>query len=290
MLRADPNRIWTSESIEIAHDQSYYIDGEVVLSKSELGTNVVTSNLSKLGTLSELAVHGGTIFFGDVNATFQPIRAKSIVFDENNSVFTITNSNLNANNQISVTVNNDEVVYADQNQITLGNKSNTRRPVKVFGPIKKGDRLESFNEGYRRRLRPYTILERQDGEILANLPDNQFGFIFAYNFFNFKPFEVIRKYLKEMHTKLRPGGVLAMSFNDCDSSKGVDLVERHFCCYTPGYLIIELANSIGYQLIFTQNDGGPSTWVEFQKSGTITSLRAGQALAKILPKPVAKSK
>jgi hypothetical protein len=138
MLRADPNRIWTSESIEIAHDQSYYIDGEIVLSKSELGSNVVSSNLSKLGTLSELAVQGGTIFFGDVNATFQPIRAKSIVFDENNSVFTITNSNLDVNNQISITVNRDEVIYADQNQITLGNKSNTRRPVKVFGPLSVG--------------------------------------------------------------------------------------------------------------------------------------------------------
>lgn len=150
--------------------------------------------------------------------------------------------------------------------------------------------LESFPEGYQRRLRPYAINERQDGEIMGKLPDNQFGFIFAYNFFNFKPFEVIKKYLKEMHIKLRPGGVLAMSFNDCDSPKGVELVERHFCCYTPGYLIIELARSIGYQPIFTWSDNGPSTWVEFQKSGTITSLRAGQALARVLPKPVAESK
>jgi SAM-dependent methyltransferase len=150
--------------------------------------------------------------------------------------------------------------------------------------------LESFPDGYQRRLRPYAVNERQDGEILGKLPDNQFGFIFAYNFFNFKPFEVIRKYLKEIHNKLRPGGVLAMSFNDCDSSKGVELVERHFCCYTPGYLIIELARSIGYQLVFTWSDNGPSTWVEFQKPGTLTSLRAGQALAKVLPKPVAESK
>jgi SAM-dependent methyltransferase len=150
--------------------------------------------------------------------------------------------------------------------------------------------IKLFPEGYQRRLRPYAINERQDGEILSKLPDGQFGFIFAYNFFNFKPFEVIRKYLKEMHTKLRPGGVLAMSFNDCDSAKGVDLVERHFCCYTPGYLIVELARSYGYQPVFTWSDGGPSTWVEFQKPGTLSSLRAGQALARILPKPVAESK
>jgi len=138
MLRADPIRLWTSESFEVAKDQSYYIDNEIVLSTTELGAGIVTSNLSKLGTLKELAVHGGTIFFGDVNATFQPIRAKSIVFDESGDVFTINNSNLNANNQISISVKDDEVVYADKNQITLGNKSNTRRPVKVFGPLSVG--------------------------------------------------------------------------------------------------------------------------------------------------------
>jgi hypothetical protein len=138
MLRADPIRLWTSESFELAKDQSYYIDNEIVLSKTELGTSIVSSNLSKLGTLKELAVHGGAIFFGDLNATFQPIRAKSIVFDESGDVFTINNSNLTANNRISITVKEDEVVYADKNQITLGNKSNTRRPVKVFGPLSVG--------------------------------------------------------------------------------------------------------------------------------------------------------
>jgi hypothetical protein len=125
-LSANPTRIWSSESFDLAEGQSYYIGKNIVLSNSELGTNVVSSNLSKLGTLSELAVQGNTIFFGDVNATFQPIRAKSIVFDEGDSTFTITNSNLNGNKKVSITVANDEVVYADSTQITLGNKSNTR--------------------------------------------------------------------------------------------------------------------------------------------------------------------
>jgi hypothetical protein len=137
-LRADPNRIWSSESFELDKEQSYYIDGSIVLSKTELGAGIVSSNLSKLGTLRELAVHGGAMFFGDVNATFQPIRAKAIIFDEDNSVFTIANSSLSSNKQISIKVSNDEVVYADSNEITLGNKLNTRRPVKVFGPLSIG--------------------------------------------------------------------------------------------------------------------------------------------------------
>jgi hypothetical protein len=31
--------------------------------------------------------------------------------------------------------------------------------------------------------------------------------------------------------------------------------------------------------------GSPSVWIEFQKSGELTSLRGGQSLAKVLPKP-----
>lgn len=150
--------------------------------------------------------------------------------------------------------------------------------------------MSLFNENYQNRLRPYVVDERQDQEILIKLPNGQFGLVFAYNFFNYKPFEVIRKYLTEIYQKLKPGGVLAMTFNDCDREEGVELAENFFCCYTPGYLVRELAVSIGYKIIFSWTDRGPSTWLELQKPGEFTSLRGGQALAKIVPKPVVESK
>jgi SAM-dependent methyltransferase len=150
--------------------------------------------------------------------------------------------------------------------------------------------LSRYNEIYQQRLRPYVVSEREQTEILHSLPNEQFGFIFAYNFFNFRPFEIIRRYLEEAYKKLQPGGVIAMTFNDCDRDKAVMLVEQHFCCYTPGYLILELAKSIGFEPVLNWNDGGPSTWLELKKPGEFTSLRGGQALAKILPKPVAESK
>jgi hypothetical protein len=150
--------------------------------------------------------------------------------------------------------------------------------------------LGQFNEQYQQRLRPYTIQERSSETILGQLPKNQFGLVFAYNFFNFRPFEVLRQYLTEIYQKLRPGGVLVMTFNDCDRAKAVMLVEQHFCCYTPGYLVRELAQSLGYEIAFSWNNQGPSTWLELRKPGERPSLRGGQALAKIIPKPVAKSK
>jgi SAM-dependent methyltransferase len=150
--------------------------------------------------------------------------------------------------------------------------------------------VHQFNEQYRQRLLLYTINERQDQEILAKLPNGQFGLVFAYNFFNFKPFEVIKKYLTEVYQKLRPGGTLAITFNDCDRPKAVMLVEQHFCCYTPGYLVRELAQRIGYEIMFSWTDQGPTTWLELRKPGELTSLRGGQSLARIMPKPVAESK
>lgn len=144
--------------------------------------------------------------------------------------------------------------------------------------------LDQYNEVYRRRVRPYVINERQEGEILTQLPAGQFGLIFAYNFFNFRPLEVIRQYLVELYQKLRIGGVLIMTINDCDRDKGVMLVEQHFACYTPGNMIIDLAKSIGFELEFSWNDEGPSTWIELRRPGELTSLRGGQTLAKVVPK------
>lgn len=144
--------------------------------------------------------------------------------------------------------------------------------------------MSVFNEQYQNRLRPYTINERQDQEILGKLPNGQFGLVFAYNFFNFRPFEVLKRYFSEIYQKLRPGGVLAFTFNDCDRDKGVMLVEQHFCCYTPGYLVRELAQSVGYEVLFSWSDQGPSTWLELRKPGEFSTLRGGQALAKVIPK------
>jgi SAM-dependent methyltransferase len=150
--------------------------------------------------------------------------------------------------------------------------------------------LSSFNEIYQNRIRTYMVNEREDEKILKHLPDAQFGLILAYNFFNFRPVEVIKQWLLEFYQKLRPGGMLLMTVNDCDRAKGVMLVEQHFCCYTPGGLIRDLAESIGFETTFVWHNDGPSTWMELRKPGTWSSIRGGQAPAKILPKPIAESK
>jgi SAM-dependent methyltransferase len=144
--------------------------------------------------------------------------------------------------------------------------------------------MNKFNEQYQNRLRPYVVSERLDQDILAKIPDNQFGMCLAYNYFNFRPFEILKKYLTEIYQKLKPGGILAFTFNDCDRPSAVSLVERYYCCYTPGYLVRELAISTGYEIVYSWNDPGPTTWLELRKPGELTSFKGGQTLAKIVPK------
>jgi SAM-dependent methyltransferase len=144
--------------------------------------------------------------------------------------------------------------------------------------------LSLFNQAYQQRLRTYVVNEQPDQKILTNLPKEQFGLILAYNFFNFRPFELIKQWLLEFYETLRPGGSLLMTINDCDRDKGVMLAEQHFCCYTPGSLVCALAENIGFETTFVWHDNGASTWLEFTKPGEFESLRGGQTLAKIIPK------
>lgn len=143
--------------------------------------------------------------------------------------------------------------------------------------------MELFNTQFQHRLRPYVVREHDD-EILTRLPNAQFGMILAYNFFNFRPLEVIKHWLTELFEKLQPGGILIMTFNDCDRDKGVMLVEHQYSCYTPGSLICNLAQTLGFEIEFKWDDDGPSTWLELRKPGTLFTLRGGQTLAKIMPK------
>jgi len=128
------------------------------------------------------------------------------------------------------------------------------------------------------------IQESSERTMLHDLPDNQFGFCLAYNFFHYKPFEIMRGYLNEIHAKLRPGGVLAFTFNDGDRRGAVDLAERNMNCYTPGRLVTAICEKLGFEIEQKHIISAAATWIELRKPGVKTSLRGGQALAELKPK------
>jgi SAM-dependent methyltransferase len=144
--------------------------------------------------------------------------------------------------------------------------------------------VEKFTAEYQRRLRQYIIDDYTSHRPLQELPDNQFGLIFAYNFFNYKPIEVIERYLRGFFEKLRPGGVAMFTFNNCDLPQGMGLAEKHFMCYTTGRRVLQIVDNIGFETVFDQRGPNNISWLEIKKPGKIVSYRGGQTLAKIVRK------
>jgi hypothetical protein len=143
--------------------------------------------------------------------------------------------------------------------------------------------IQAFTPEYQRRLRSYVINNYKSTNALQHLPANQFGLIFAYNYFNYKPMKVFCQYLDNMLNLLRPGGVAIFTFNNCDWADGVILAEKGFMCYTPGREILAYCNQIGFEILsINHKQGNVISWLEIKKPGKIESIRGGQSLAKIV--------
>jgi SAM-dependent methyltransferase len=137
------------------------------------------------------------------------------------------------------------------------------------------------NDQYQRRLRTYIVNERDGDAILGDLPNQQFAFCLVYNFFNFKPINIIARYLAELYEKTKPGGTVAFTFYDGDRAGAVALSERHYSFYTPGRGIYQHIADIGFQITQKYEIDSACVWIELQKPGKLTSIKGGQALAEI---------
>lgn len=144
---------------------------------------------------------------------------------------------------------------------------------------------QSFTQSYQRRLRLYQVQEQLGLPIIHDLPKAQFGFCFVYNFFNYRPIEIIEQWLEEIRASLRPGGILLFTFNDCDNAHGVALAERKFMTYTPGRIVEQKLLALEYKILERYHGANNMAWFEVQVPGKITTLRGGQVLAKIVAHP-----
>lgn len=136
VMMGNPDRLWTTESFEIAQDQCYYIGGRPVLTQGELGATVITSSLTKVGILESLHVRGNTRFDGDV--TLKGVQTQSVTLTEGTSQLVATSNSINATSELTLRVQESDALYFSSNEITIGSKTNNRRPVKIFGALSVG--------------------------------------------------------------------------------------------------------------------------------------------------------
>ena len=150
--------------------------------------------------------------------------------------------------------------------------------------------IKKFNPVYQNRLRPYQIskfIPRK--KTLDVLPQQQFGFVAAYNLFDHYPLYMIKQMLTEIEQLLKPGGVFLFTFNNCDLARNIATFEKGQRSYTPWRLLQPIIEDLGFKIIQTQTQD--HNWCEIRKPGTLKSIRGGQAVAKIFgDTPVEKNK
>ena len=137
--------------------------------------------------------------------------------------------------------------------------------------------MDKFNEKYQRRMRPYVIQE----DDFSELPQEQFGFIFGLNYFEFKPYSVQVELFKKLYQLLRPGGVIAFSYNNCEIQGSCILAEQNVKCYMTKTRLKSLTDGLGFNIIELVDHYPNFSYAILQKPGKLQHNRAGQTLAKI---------
>lgn len=136
---------------------------------------------------------------------------------------------------------------------------------------------QQFPPEYQRRLRKYAL-----DYSFAQLPKNQFAFVFSWNHFNYISLDTLTQALKNLKDVLRPGGVFMFSFNDGDTPAGAGLAENFGQTYVPKSILIPTALSMGYELLNEGHNGVNISWLELRKPGTLRTVKAHQVMGKIL--------
>lgn len=132
VLSSDPDRIWSSEHLELAGNRSYYIGSKPVLSETTLGTSVTQSSLTSVGALNSLTVNG-TSTLQDVTAA--NVNTSNVTLGSSSQVLTVRDRGINGTLSIDVTVGNENVLYADSSTITIGNKDTNRKNIRTYGTL-----------------------------------------------------------------------------------------------------------------------------------------------------------
>lgn len=140
-----------------------------------------------------------------------------------------------------------------------------------------------FNKIYSNRIRKYIIKDHN----LSELPQNQFGFIFSWMFFNYVDIPTLELYLQSIINLLRPGGTLMFSYNNTDIPSSADTSEYGVMSSIPQRQLIKLIKTIGFDIISYQDIPNLDrqikniSWIEIQKPGQLHSIKLKQVVGTI---------
>jgi hypothetical protein len=132
ILESGPNRIWSSENIDLSASKYYAINGKAVLDASSLGSSITTSSLTKLGFLEELNVAGTSTLGGPLiskTITSESITISSMVLDS--ELITVQDT-------FKIKTNEQNLLQLDLSNFNIGCKDNTNIQARIYGKLSIG--------------------------------------------------------------------------------------------------------------------------------------------------------
>lgn len=152
-LRPNPDRFFSTESIDLHREKAYHIDGVLVLDGDRLGASITHSNLSHVGTLTDLRTQGSLtvdeFMFYDADSmrfgigTDEPNGTLGVanlegefIIDADSDRFRIgtwTTSDLEI-----ITDDTTRITISEHGNITIGTKGSSDTKLSVYGRIGVG--------------------------------------------------------------------------------------------------------------------------------------------------------
>ncbi len=152
-FQANPDRLWSSNTLDLHRDAHYSIDNTLVLSSEELGPTVRNSNLRSVGVLNGLAVNG------DVNVDQfifwnSGMSRLGVGIEAGNGQFSVASNYVEYRvqpNEVDAEIgtytthdlriqtdSTDRIVVGANGDVTIGTQGGTDKKVKIHGKLAVG--------------------------------------------------------------------------------------------------------------------------------------------------------
>ena len=151
VFKADPQRIFSTESIDLYRGKTYKINGVDVIQEGRLSDSITASNLTSVGTLGSLRVEnyaqvGQTLYvndgYGRVGINTEQMLGALTVYDAGATVIISGDEETNSArigtwgpNKLSLITDNTERIAIQGNQVEIGNAKSKNADVKINGAV-----------------------------------------------------------------------------------------------------------------------------------------------------------
>lgn len=136
IMMSETDRLWSSETIDLASGKNFSIGNSVVLTASSLGEGVQNSNLTSVGILRGLTVQGVTELLGNTVAT--DLSTSSFKVSSPSESLTFNSLGVSASRSFAVNLEGFSKLYIGRENIAIGSKVDPNKIVNVYGKLSVG--------------------------------------------------------------------------------------------------------------------------------------------------------